>query len=80
VATFSDANLAAALSDFTATVNWGDGTIIAAQIVANSDGTFSVIASHTYKNAKTKSYSLAIQILDVGGSEANLTGTANLLP
>jgi fibronectin-binding autotransporter adhesin len=80
VATFTDANLAATASDFTATVNWGDGTIGAAQIVANMNGTFSVIASHTYKDSKISSYSLAIQIVDVGGSTATVTGRALLRP
>jgi fibronectin-binding autotransporter adhesin len=78
VATFTDANLAALGSDFTATINWGDGMVSAAQIVSNDNGTFSVIGSHKYANAKTKSYALAIKIVDVGGSTATATGTAQL--
>jgi hypothetical protein len=80
VAAFSDANPLATPSDFTATVNWGDGTVSAAQIAANRDGTFSVIASHTYKAARLRWYSLAIRIVDAGGSTAAVTGTAILLP
>lgn len=80
VATFSDANLLATTSDFTATVNWGDGTTSAAQIVSNGDGTFSVVASHTYNDAKLKSSSLLIQIVDAGGSTAAVTSTATLHP
>jgi fibronectin-binding autotransporter adhesin len=80
LATFSDANLLATQSDFTATVNWGDGTTTSAQIVANSDGTFSVIASHRYANGKIKSFALSIQIVDDGGSMTTVTSTATLLP
>jgi len=80
VATFSDANFGATVSDFTAMINWGDGTVSAAQIVANGDGTFSVIGSHDYKDSKIKSYSLVIQILDDGGSSATAVSTAQLLP
>jgi uncharacterized repeat protein (TIGR01451 family) len=80
VATFTDANPAATASDFTATVNWGDGTVGPAQIVRNTNGTFSVIASHTYKDSKISSYSLTIQIIDVGGSTATVTGKALLRP
>lgn len=80
VATFSDVNLAAAASDFAATINWGDGTVTTGQVVANADGTFSVIASHTYKDAQYKSYSLAIQIVDDGGSIAAAASTATVLP
>ena len=78
LATFTDANLLATAADFTATVNWGDGTVSTAQVVANSDGSFSVIASHSYGNAKLKSYALSIQIVDDGGSTATAASTARL--
>lgn len=80
VATFSDANPYSTPSDFTATVNWGDGIVGTAQIVANINGGFSVIASHTYQSSRSSSYPLTIQIVDAGGSTATVSGTALLRP
>ena len=35
-----------------ATINWGDGTRSTGTVVANSDGTFSVLGSHSYRYAR----------------------------
>ena len=50
VATFTDANPLAAAADYTATVNWGDGTTTAATVVADGAG-FAVVGGHTYSAA-----------------------------
>ena len=43
-----------AATDFSATVLWGDGTPAeAARVVANEDGTFSIVGSHTYRRPGT---------------------------
>src|SRR5438094_6533797 len=42
VATFSDANLSAAASDFSATISWGDGISTPGTVSANGGGSFSV--------------------------------------
>jgi len=47
VATFSDADTANAASDFTATINWGDGTT-SVGTVGGANGSFSVSGSHIY--------------------------------
>src|SRR5207302_1674739 len=47
VATFTDSNTSDAASDFTASINWGDGTTTTG-IVAGSNGSFSVAGGHTY--------------------------------
>ena len=48
VATFTDGDPSAAPGDFTATIDWGDGTTSAGQILEDASGTFYVSGSHTY--------------------------------
>ncbi len=73
VATFDDANHGAAAGDFTASINWGDGTL-SAGTVSGSGGSYSVAGSHTY--VEEGNYSISIVVSDVGGSTATITGTA----
>jgi ELWxxDGT repeat protein len=72
VATFTDANTAAPLSDFTAVIAWGDGstsTVTSANGIGGSGGSFAVLSSHTFGAAGT--YTLSVQVLDVGGSSVS---------
>src|SRR5207249_3796553 len=49
VATFTDANTAEPADEYTATIDWGDGSATTAGTVsAGPGGTFSVAGSHTY--------------------------------
>src|SRR5947208_8294082 len=66
VATFTDADPAGTLSDYSATINWGDGNTTAGTVVANPGGGFAVNGSHSYIAATT--YSVAITVHDVGGA------------
>jgi uncharacterized repeat protein (TIGR01451 family) len=52
VASFSDSNASATAADFTALINWGDGTPASVgTVVPNSSGGVNVIGSHTYTTA-----------------------------
>jgi Bacterial Ig-like domain (group 3) len=53
VATFTDANAQAQASNFTATVNWGDGTTSKATITADPKGGFDVNATHAYNTGNS---------------------------
>jgi microcystin-dependent protein len=75
VATFTDANPNAPLSDFTATINWGDGTNSSGTVTENA-GVFSVAGTHTY--GEEGSYAPTVTINDVGGSTTQATGTATI--
>jgi hypothetical protein len=67
LASFHDANHLSTASDFTAMVDWGDGSAPeAATIVANGDGSFRVVGTHTYATAG--SYVMSITISDNEGS------------
>ena len=77
VATFIDANPKAALSDFTATINWGDGTNSIGTITENA-GVFSVAGTHTY--VKDGQHTSVVAITDIGGSTAQATSTVEVAP
>ena len=75
VATFTDANPNAAVGDFTATINWGDGTTSTGTIT-EQNGVFSVAGTHTY--AEEGKDPISVTITDVGGSTATATSTATV--
>ena len=76
VANFTDANPNAPLSDFTATITWGNGNVTTGTITQNGNGSFSVSGSNTYQTAAT--YSIVVVITDQGGSTATATTTAKV--
>nr|MDQ2897209.1 hypothetical protein [Actinomycetota bacterium] len=79
---FTDADPKAALGDFTATVDWGDGATSAAAVSQASSAllsscNYNVNASHTYAEAGTYTYSVTITgpggTLDTGERTATIT-------
>jgi predicted outer membrane repeat protein len=79
LATFKDANTNPDITDYSATVNWGDGssdtfTPAGGSIIANGDGTFSVFGNHLYSSARlTAPFSVTIN--DAGGSKVTTRAT-----
>jgi hypothetical protein len=67
VATFTDTNATNVASDFTVTINWGDGTT-STGAVTGSNGSFTVTGTHTY--ADEGSFTATVTVADDG------TGTA----
>lgn len=81
VATFTDANPLATAADFTASIDWGDGTPIAPGIISQAaDGTFFVVGSHTYSAATPAGspHTVQVTIQDRGGASVQATGTATV--
>jgi hypothetical protein len=79
VATFTDADPAGRISDYGATINWGDGdTTASVSIVADAHvpGQFDVIASKSHPYAVGGSYTVAVTITDAGGASIVADGTA----
>jgi phosphatidylethanolamine-binding protein (PEBP) family uncharacterized protein len=66
-ATFNDANTTAPVADFTATIDWGDGSSSLGVVSAAGSG-FAVKGTHTY--AQTGMYTVKTTIVDDGGSTA----------
>jgi len=69
IGTLADANPLAQASDFTATIDWGDGSAISNATVIDdpAGGKFDVNGTHTYSGVGP--YSVHIKILEAGGGE-----------
>jgi hypothetical protein len=76
VATFSAVDLNAPLSDFTATIDWGDGTTSAGTITPVGGGLFQVSGTNTYMHSGT--YPVTITVADVGGGSTTINDTATV--
>jgi PKD repeat protein len=83
IATFSDANPNAPLSDFTTapggvTINWGDNTTSTGTVTqAGGTGTdFLISGDHTY--AEEGTYTITITVKDVGGATKTATSTVTV--
>jgi hypothetical protein len=72
VATFTDLDLTDVSTDYTASINWGDGT--SSGIVSGANGLFSVDGSHVYSSAGT--YTTSITITDPGNHSITVSGSA----
>jgi RHS repeat-associated protein len=65
LATFTDNDPSAASSDYTGTVDWGDGSPKdSAVFVQGTGSTFNVKGSHTYANASPTPYTIAARVVD----------------
>ncbi len=74
-ATFVDgASPSGTLSDFSTSINWGDGTTSAGTITLVSGGSYAVSGSHTY--ASTGLFTIVTTVNDVGGKTATASCTA----
>jgi hypothetical protein len=65
LATFSDAADEGDVTEYTATINWGDGTSSAGQVAPQAGG-YTVTGSHAY--AGDGHYTATVQVQDIGGS------------
>ncbi|HEV3387404.1 MAG TPA: hypothetical protein VG057_00235, partial [Solirubrobacteraceae bacterium] len=71
VANFTDANPTSTTADFTATIEWGDGTPATTGTVSGEGGSYRVSGSHTYEG--TGFFTIKVHIVDDGGSTADAT-------
>ncbi len=85
VASFTSGNPTSSLSDFTATIDWGDGTPLSAGTVSQPVGggtAFVVSGSHTYAdsgvNGGTGTFPIQVYIVDADGSKLTVANTANV--
>lgn len=74
--TFTDADPNGQVSDYTATINWGDGTTKTVQVVKNPVGKgFALAGLHQY--AQKGTYNITLTVTDNGGSQ--LTKSVTLI-
>ncbi|HEX3446848.1 MAG TPA: Ig-like domain-containing protein, partial [Isosphaeraceae bacterium] len=91
VAEFSDGNPlpptgSSSIADFTATIDWGDGTAPSAgtivALLGTTTPTYAVTGSHTYADAGVNggagTYAIHVFVQDDGGSRLTLTNTAHV--
>jgi hypothetical protein len=76
VATFRDTNPSSVSLNFTATIQWGDGTSSAGAVSGTAGAGFSVSSSHSYR--KTGVYNVTVSIRDVDGRTAVASTTINV--
>src|SRR5262249_60691821 len=77
LATFTASNPNAAASDYTATIDWGDGSgALPATVSDSGDGVFAASGSHTY--AQNGTYTATITITDADGATASTTSTVTV--
>ncbi len=86
VASFTDANSTAPISDFETTIDWGDGTPMTAGTVSQPGGVgtpFIVSGMHTYADAGVNGgvghYAIQVFVQDAGGARLTIANTANVL-
>jgi PAS domain S-box-containing protein len=77
VATFTDGDPSAGPGSFTATINWGDGTTTAGQVLEDASGTFSVSGSHTYAE-EGSAIPFLVTIVDQDGRTTAASSVANV--
>jgi hypothetical protein len=68
VAGFTDADPNGTVSDYTATIDWGDISSSSGTVTGPNGGPFTVSGSHSY--ASTGTFTITVSIKDVGGSTA----------
>jgi hypothetical protein len=71
-ATFTDASSTGTLSDFSASINWGD-TTISTGVIAGGPGNLPYTVSGTHTYATTGNHTITTTITDVGGSTASVS-------
>lgn len=76
-ATFTDADPNGQVSDYTATINWGDGTIATVKVIKNPLGKgFALAGLHQY--AQKGTYNITLTVTDNGGSQITKTVTLTI--
>jgi IPTL-CTERM motif len=78
VATFEDDNPAATPADFTATIDWGDGSPTTAGTIGMSSGAFVVIGQHTYGDEGAFTATVTISDVPPGTGTATATDAATV--
>jgi hypothetical protein len=76
LASFSDGDPFAGVGDFTATINWGDGTLGNGTVTPVNAGVFVVTGAHEYSTVGP--HSARVTVTDVGGASSSADVTINV--
>jgi len=78
VASFADPTSYSTAGEYSASINWGDGSSSAGTIVKTADGEFDVLGSHTYAEEGTSPVTVTITDTDNPDNSATATTTAKI--
>lgn len=78
VATFRTTNPAATASNFSASIDWGDGTVTAGTIQKNRSGSYSVYGTKTYGAAASGEMPITVTVTGPDGATSTATTTADV--
>jgi hypothetical protein len=76
VAHFTDGNPAAGAGEFSAQINWGDGSSSAGTVTAGAGGGFEVAGAHTYSTVGA--YTTTSTIVDIGGAATTASSNVHI--
>ena len=77
VAAFTDSDSGCAVGDYTATVQWGDGTTSTGTVTATTTAcAFGVSGGHAYSSPGT--YTTVVTVQDAGGSQTSARGSVSV--
>jgi len=79
IATFTDPDTAATAGEYSATIDWGDGSLVDTGVITGGSGTFSVSGTHTYNEEATDAITVTITDVDNAGNKAAANSTANVV-
>jgi LPXTG-motif cell wall-anchored protein len=80
VATATDADTSHLASDYTATINWGDGTTSAASSITDSAGALTITASHTWAAPGTFTVTTTLTVSGLTTASVTVSSTATVAP
>jgi hypothetical protein len=78
VATFTDPDTGSSASEYTASIDWGDGTSTTTGSISGTGGSFTVSGTHTYTEEGTYSIKVTITDVDTAANNATADSTANV--
>jgi hypothetical protein len=76
VGSFSDSDTTATISNFTASINWGDGNVSPGTITKSSTNPSLFLVSGTNLYASQGTYTITISVNDQGGNSTTIKSTA----
>ena len=78
VATFTDPDMHSRAREYTATINWGDGSSTKVGVISGEHGSFSVSGGHTYDEEGSYTITVTITDIDTPSNTATASSTANV--